>query len=788
MKLTNGKLISRFAKSARRALPAFCISLAICSLSLFLYIYLYWLYWGTRPAPLFQFLANTELTTLDIRFLGRMELKALGIPFFSRVGRDPDKSVVIVAIDQKSQDVLGHWPFPRSYFADAVDFLRGAGARVITFDVNFPQPDKNSALNALRKVKEEYSAQPRARSNPEFEAGLDSLITQADNDKKFSDALSRYPNAILGYFFLTNEEVTAAQNPELAGEFVKYLSFQAYPQIIHREYGTKFECPVYPALSPNLKDFALYAKNFGFINVIPDPDGMVRRVPVVARFQGNYYPSLDVASALAYMDVSLDQVALIFDQNGLVGVDLGKDKISTDPGGYVQVNYHGEAGTYPHYSLADVVKRKLPAEFFRDKLVLIGPTALGIGDFVPTPVQTLNFPGVEVHANVIDNILNGEFIRRGLDENLGDMGFILLFSLGAGILFGVVTPVRATVFGLFSLIAYVFLAFYFFAYHRVWIVVVIPTATLITTYGAIISYRFFFEEKEKRKVQNVFQQYMAPSLINQLLENPEQVHLGGEEKELSVMFADIRGFTSISEGLSPTQLVELLGDYLSEMTDTIFKNWGTLDKYIGDAILAFWGAPYPQPDHAERACRTALQMLDALKKMQTVWAAQGRPHIDIGMGMNSGPVLVGNMGSRLRFNYTVMGDNVNLASRLEGLNKAFSTRLIISESTYEQVQRKFVARELDFIRVKGKKKPVRIHELLGPIEASDQYRDLVERFGRGLQEYRSGQWESAIDVFGELRRDYPEDGPSAVFLGRCRDYFAEPPQGTWDGVHVMETK
>jgi adenylate cyclase len=775
MKLTTRKLIPRLAKFARRVRPAFVIGSVTYVLSLTLYGYLYWHFWGTRPTPYLQFISDFELKTLDARFRLRGD-------------RRPDPSLVIVAIDQKSEDVLGKYPFPRSNFADAVDFLREARARVIAFDINFQQPDENSALSALRKVKNDYSAKTNASTSHEFEAELNSLITDADNDKKFAESLSRCPNAILGYFFLTNKEVTSSEDPERVKEFVNYLSFQTYPQIVHAEYGKSYEGLDFPSLRPNLAAFALYAKNFGFFNVIPDPDGTVRRVPVVARFEGNYYPSLDVAAALAYANISLEKVALVFNPNGLERIDVGKKSIPTDPEGYVQVDFHGGSTAYPHYSLADVAKHKLSPSLFHDKLVLIGPTALGIGDFVPTPVQSFNFPGVDVHANVIDNILNGQFIRRGLDENLLDMGFILLFSLGAGTLFGLVTPMRATMYGALALGLFAFATFYAFAYYRIWIVTVIPTATLMTTYGAIISYRFFFEEKEKRRVRGVFQQYMAHSLINQLLDNPDLVQLGGEEKELTVMFADIRGFTSISEGLSPSKLVELLNQYLSEMTDTIFKNWGTLDKYIGDAIMAFWGAPYPQPDHAERACQAALQMLDTLKRMQMGWEAEGRPQIDIGVGVNSGPVLVGNMGSRLRFNYTVMGDNVNLASRLEGLNKEFATHLIISESAYEQVQGKFVARELDFIRVKGKKKPVRIYELLGPIEAYDHYRDLIERFGQGLEEYRSGQWESAIGVFGELRRDYPEDGPSAVFLERCRDYIAEPPQGIWDGVHVMETK
>jgi adenylate cyclase len=771
MKRIIGKSAPDLLKFARHYWPVLTISSAVCFISVLLYSLLYIL---PKPPAILQFLADIELKTLDSRFVLRGQ-------------RQASPSIVIVAIDQKSQDILGRWPFPRKNFADAVDRLREGGAKVIVFDVNFPQPDQNSALTALQTVKKDYTGSGRQGAG-KFERQLKGLLADADNDKKFEEALSRYDNAILGYFILTEAEIRT-QDVQRVEDFKNYLSFQTYPQTIHPPTGEpEFEGPKMAGISPNLPRFALYAKNFGYFSVFPDSDGTVRRIPVVASYEGNYYPSLDVAAALAYTNISLDKVAVVFNKNGLERIDFGKISIPTDPGGYVQIDYHGESGTYEHVSLADVVQGKFPKDTFRNKLVLIGPTAIGIGDTAVTPFQQMAYPGVEVHANFIDNILNGEFIRRGLRENLIDLFFILLFSLGAGTLLSIVTPVRATTVLLLLLGIFLWLSYYLFAADRIWIAAFLPTATLTTNYAAIISYRFFFEEREKKKVRGAFQQYLAPSLINQLLEHPELMQLGGEEKELSVMFSDIRGFTALSEGLSPSKLVELLNQYLSEMTDVIFRNWGTLDKYIGDAIMAFWGAPYPQPDHAERACQAALQMLAALKKLQAGWEAEGRPQLDIGIGVNSGPVLVGNMGSKRRFNYTIMGDNVNLASRLEGLNKEFHTHLIISEFTCEQVRDKMLVRELDLIRVKGKMKPVKIYELMAPIQEAGPYRDLNKRFSEGLETYRHGQWESALDIFEGLQKDYPEDGPSQVFAERCRDLIAEPPNGEWDGVYVMETK
>ncbi len=767
--------LSTLARLVRQYRVGLVISSTVCVLSIGLYFPVYMV---SHPSPLLHFLASVELQTLDMRF--RL-----------RGPRTPPQRVVIVAIDQKSQDVLGRWPFPRSSFAQAVDFLRDAPARVIAFDINFPQPDENSALQAIRELRKEYERDAPGRADlPRYEARLKALEAEADNDKRFAEALSRYDNAILGYFFLFSREETAAQDSQRVEAFLNYLSFQAYPQVIHPEFGKLFQCPYCEPVrvSPNLPELAEHGKNFGFVNVIPDADGTLRRVPAVMRFRNSYYPSFDVAAALAYTNLPLDQVAVFFNPNGLERIDFGALALPTDPDGYVQIDFYGPAGTFPAYSFSDVAERKLPKELFQGRLVLIGPTATGIADMAATPFQTMAFPGVEVHANLIENILEKHFIRRGLRQNLVDLGFILLFGLAAGVLLSAVPPVRATLFVVACLGLFLWLAYYLFAARSIWIATFWPTATLALNYVGIVSYRFFFEERQKKKVRGAFQQYVAPGVINQLLERPELLRLGGEVKELTAMFTDIRGFTTISESMSPGALVDLLNEYMSEMTAVIFQQRGTLDKYIGDAIMAFWGAPYPQPDHAERACCAAVEMLEVLARLRGEWEKSGKPRIKIGVGINTGPMLVGNMGSVHRFNFTVMGDNVNLASRLEGLNKQFGTRAIISESTYQAVHDKVAVRELDLIRVKGKIEPVRIYELLGPSEAAERYYELVQGFYRGLEAYRCGQWETALCLFEELHEVFPDDGPLGVFTRRCHAFLANPPAGVWDGVYVMETK
>jgi adenylate cyclase len=386
--------------------------------------------------------------------------------------------------------------------------------------------------------------------------------------------------------------------------------------------------------------------------------------------------------------------------------------------GTALINYAGPYHTYQHYSMWDVMSGAVPPETFRDKIVLVGGTAIGIGDLRNTPFEGATYMGVEVHANIIDDLLHSDekgrgFLTRGFDEEMIDIGFILLFGLVFGYGFSRIKPLLSTISLALTLAVFAWFVYFSFAQHGRWLSFVIPAGTLIVNYAVITSFRMIFEEREKRKIRKTFSQYLSPGVIALIEKDPQKyIRPGGEMKELTVMFSDIRGFTTLSEGLTPDELVRLLNEYLGAMTDIIFANFGTLDKYIGDAIMAFWGSPYPQTDHALCACSCALQMARGLKKLNAKWELEQRPPIAIGIGLNTGPVNVGNMGSDKRLAWTVMGDNVNLASRLEGITKQYRTQIVISEGTYHQVAHKFVCRELDKIRVKGKHQPVNIYELL----------------------------------------------------------------------------
>src|SRR5205823_2045576 len=366
--------------------------------------------------------------------------------------------------------------------------------------------------------------------------------------------------------------------------------------------------------------------------------------------------------------------------------------------------------TYPHYSLADVLVKKFRAETFKGTIVLIGATATGIGDLRTTPYGGLDYPGVEIHANVIDNILHQSFLVRGAKQTLTDVLLILVFGFPLGIWMALVSP-RWMWFGAFLCAPLVALDYWAFL-HDWWLNLTVPALTLAANVLLVSLYRSLFEEKEKRRVRSAFGQYLSPEVIRRLLLNPQLVE--PRRTEISVMFSDIRGFTTISEKLDAQDLAHFLNLYLSDMTRIVFDRHGTLDKYIGDAVMAFWGAPFEEPGHAVRACESSLDMMKRVGELQKQWEAEGKPRLDIGIGLNTGVASVGNMGSSLRYGYTALGDTVNLSSRLEGLNKDYGTHIIVNESTYNAVKDSdFIFRELDLIRVKGKLQPVTIYELVG---------------------------------------------------------------------------
>jgi adenylate cyclase len=751
---------------------------------------------------LFAYAGIGESGRAGLVFLRDIEQRSLDLRFGLRGSRPSDPRIVIVGIDEKTLQQIGAYPLPRSSYALLVHNLKQDGARVIAFDMTFPLPESNEALAILNR----FSAKIGTKATPAQRDEIAALRQQADVDAQFANAIKNAGNVLLGHLFLDADR-SRYIDPKKEEVYFNIIWAKAFPQVFKVKSGRKdFDLGqawidagghVAQGVEANLPLYAEAAASYGFFNIMPDDDGTLRRALLMMRYRDeDFFPSLDLEILQQYEDIPDQQIAAYISADGLERIQFGTHTLHPLPDGTQVINYVGPYHSYPHYSMGDVLSGQVPAAAFRDKIVLVGPTALAIGDLRDTPFQKsgAGYMGVEVHANIIDNLLHTSephrtFLVRSFRQELVDIGFIILFGAGLGIWFGRCRPLVATITAIIVLAAFSCFVYIAFAYWGRWFTFVIPATTLVISYISATSFRVVFEEREKRKIRKSFSQYLSPGVIALIEKDPEKyIRPGGETRELSMMFSDIRGFTNISEGLTPDALVHLLNEYFSAMTEVLYRNLGTLDKYVGDAIVAFWGSPYPQQMHAFYACRCAVEMIVRLEDLNRDWEARGILPIAIGIGINSGDVSVGNIGSESRLSWTVIGDNVNLASRLEGLNKEYRTQIMISDATYEQVKGRFVAREVDKIRVKGKKHPVTIYELLGPISEQSRYESLLTAYNCALASYRAGNWREAAGTFGPIMETHPLDGPTQVLLQRCLEFMEEPPPEGWDYVYEMHTK
>jgi adenylate cyclase len=780
---------------------SFVLSLVITLAALVIYVFTYI---AEHPSPLLVFIERVELSALDTRFRFRPAAKT-----------PPDPRIVIVDIDQRSQEVLGKWPFSRINFAKMLDALREDGAKVAAFDITFDKPDQSAApIRALWAQLAERKQQGET-VDPKLEAEVHKLATEYDADAQFAAAIKRFGPVVLGNFFvLSKRELQGVDDATLDryADLIQWYAIanrnalnattgkQDFASLVERYRDARVLPSGTVANIPSLTSALNEEKaSTGFFNISSDPDGVLRRSMLVLPYgrsnnlaDWDMYGSLEVQAVRLYLGVPADQLAVNFSVTGIVSLEWGKElQVKPDSIGRMPINYRGPERTYSYVSIADVVGHKFAPGTFRDKIVLVGASATGIGDLRTSPYGGIAYPGVEVHANVIDNMLNHGFLIRGAKQELLDLGLILFFGIPLGIWMALVSP-RWMWFGL-GLLAPLMLVDYFAFLDGWWLNFSVPAVTLTGNVLGVSLYRALVEEKEKRRVRTAFGQYLSPEVIRRLLVNPQLVE--PKKTEITVMFSDIRGFTTISEKLDAQDLAVFLNQYLSDMTGIVFDHQGTLDKYIGDAVMAFWGAPYEEPGHATKACNAALLMIDGVRAMQKKWEAEGKPKLDIGIGLNTGVASVGNMGSALRYGYTALGDTVNLSSRLEGLNKDYGTHILVNQSTYAAASGDgFVFRELDLIRVKGKLQPVMIYELMGrksQLEARgamEEVRTRMERFAAARALYQQRSWQQAQNAFQDVLNQWPDDGPSRMYWKRCQEYlFDEPPSG-WDGVFTMTHK
>jgi adenylate cyclase len=778
---------------------SFLISVAITVTALGLYVFTYI---GEHSNPLLVFIERLELDALDTRFRVRPAKYS-----------PADPRIAIVDIDQRSQEGLGKWPFSRTNFATMLDVLRADGAKVVAFDITFDKPDQTAA--PVRALAERLEQRKNAGKpvDPKLETEIQALAAEYDTDKQFGEAIQKFGDVVLGNFFFSKEELKGTDQATLNSyaDLVQWYSLgqnslnpatgkQDFLNLMRRYEANSI---LYTATMANIPVLLNPDNNtsstMGFFNVLPDADGVLRRSLLVAPFdrseklaEAELYGSLEVQTVRLYLRVPSEQLTVNYNQTGIVSLQFG-DKLQVKPDsiGRLAINYRGPERTYPYYSIVDVVQGKVPAGTFKDKIVLVGASATGIGDLRTPPYGGITYPGVEVHANAIDNMLNHNALKRGASQELWDLALILFFGIPVGIWMALVSP-RWMWFGLSFLVPLILIDYGAFL-GGWWLNFSVPALTLVSNVMLVSLYRALVEEKEKRRIRTAFGQYLSPEVIRRLLLNPKLVE--PKKTEITVMFSDIRGFTTISENLDAQDLAVFLNQYLSDMTRLVFEYAGTLDKYIGDAVMAFWGAPFEVDDHAVNGCNSALRMMQRVRAMQKEWQAQGKPKLDIGIGLNSGVASVGNMGSALRYGYTALGDTVNLSARLEGLNKDYGTHIIVNETTYAATQNEnFVYRELDLIRVKGKTQPVMIYELIcrageeSVYGSAEELQLRLKQFAEGRTLYRARRWEDAQRIFQSILDRWADDGPARTYWKRCQDYlFDEPPSG-WDGVFTMTHK
>ncbi len=684
----------------------------------------------------------------------------------------PHRDVVIVDIDEASLAEVGHFPWPRSVLAQLIDRLVEAGVVVVGFDIVFAEAEENPIRQVLRE------ATPLLGDNA---ARLGELLApvdeELDGDLLFARSISAAREAgidiVLGYA-LTQEQNRAG----VTGDPLELLDAPD-PGALGLEQMTGH--------TANITVLQQAAERAGFFVSTPDADGVNRSYPMILAYDDAIYPSLALESARRFLFV--EEIALLSTPIGgvetLEAVSLDGELLPTDGLGRVMIPYRGPARTFDYVSAADVLRGDA-GEALAGRIALIGTSAVGLVDIRSTPVSSV-YPGVEVHASVLAGIIDGQFPFKPPWAD----GVDIVLTFGLGLLLSLVLPFSGVL--LYVLASAVAAGIAVWVNLWLWIdqafvtSLIGPLLAVVAVTSFNLVYGFFTETLAKRQLKSMFGQYVPPELVEEMSRNPEGITDDGERRELTVLFCDIRGFTTISEQLTASQLKDLLNRFFTPMTEIIFDHRGTIDKYVGDMIMAFWGAPLADPDHARNAIDTALMMLARTEELKPELARLGYPEVNIGIGLNTGPMNVGNMGSQFRRSYTVLGDSVNLGSRLEGLTKFYGVQLIVGEQTHAG-QDAFLFRQLDRVQVKGKKEPTRIYTPICRLdEATSEVRAELALYEQARRAYIEKRWDDAEQGFRELRVE--EDNVLYdIYLERLAHLRVEPPDDDWDGTFVHTSK
>ena len=735
-------------------------------------------------------LMGTMAYLYGIPFMELMELRTTDLRFLARGDISPRPEVVLAVVDEKSISKEGKWIWPRSKIADLVDRLSDAGTRVIAFDIGFLESDDTSKkmMQSIREIRNKLEV-ARIQA-PEVLNYLDSLESGGDNDERLSLAMrSSDAKIVLGYFFHMEAEIFHLANQEALRTHKQNIQTAKYKLVRYPPGGIQDQT-LQKAASPqsNISIISAVADYSGFFNMFPDVDGAVRWIPGVIRYDEDLYAPLSLMAVSAYLDAPLSVEVADY---GVDTIKIGKLSIPADEQGRILINYRGGEKTFPHVPVTDILHGQAPDHLFQDKIVIVGATAVGICDHRVTPFGTV-FPGVEIHANIVDSVLSENFLHQPAWLAVFDIMAMILSGLFLGIMLSRSDSTRYGAIALCcALGGYLLLCRYLFSAVGLILNLVYPLSVTLLAYIGIILYKYLVESRQKRFIKNAFSTYLAPSVVEHLIKSPEKLVLGGEEREITAFFSDIQGFTGIAEKLAPRELVDLLNELLTEMTDIILAHEGTVDKFEGDAIIAFFGAPHDLSNQAASACMASIEMQERLRELREGWKEQGKPELKMRIGLSTGLAVVGNMGSRSRMDYTMMGDTVNTAARLEGVNKAYGTYNLISESTCKAAAlENVITRETDSIYVVGRKMPLKIYELIGHAEnmVNDKLSETLSNYANGLTAYRNRDWKSAILFFSLALETTPGDGPSQTMLARCKEFLKTPPPGNWDGSFMMKAK
>jgi adenylate cyclase len=673
---------------------------------------------------------------LSLPLIHNVDLKMKDVRLLMRGPITPTPSVVIVAIDNKSVKEIGRWPWSREIIGKLIKGMADYGVKVTALDVVFSETQNPASDTAL----------------------AESIVLSG--------------NVIAGYFFRNEMHPI---DPEILAQVQssKIRQLQIDPDV------TSVPLIEYANMDANIALIGQGALAYGFFNVISDSDGLFRKLPLIMLYKGDVYPSM-VLQALKYFTLETAHVSI--GKSGVRAIGLGKYSIPSNQEGELSVNYYGPGGSIKTYSAVDIIKKRLSPDALHGTLAFVGFTEMGIYDVRPTPFDSI-LPGVEIHATVAANTLEQRFIIHNSSTILMERITLFLLPFALALLLGLAPSASIGVLAGSGLsVLYLAVNYLLYSKYLLDLSVLSPLMALgLTTVGSEV-YRSLVVDRKGRYMKKAFSNYVSADLVAQIMKNPDSLKLGGEKREISILFSDIRGFTSLSENLSPEALVQVLNEYLNPMTQIVLEEKGTLDKYIGDAIMAIYNAPLDVTDHAGHACRSALKMMEKLAELNRSFVERGIQTIDIGIGINTGDAVVGNMGAAMRFDYTAIGDNVNLASRLEGLNKMYGTHIIVSESTKLLAGGDLPFREIDVVAVKGKQQPVSIYELM----VSDES-EIRGVFGEALKLYRNREFEAAVRMFDVLCSQN-EDRVSRLYIARCLEFISSPPSEEWDGVFVAKTK